>query len=95
MPRDAQYIATYDVTEDRERERVARLLEGYGFRVQYSVFELRLTRRLREELLASLNALEIQSGHIYVYRRDPSAKRFQVGKCPDRPYDEVRHAFVL
>ncbi|HEU4328566.1 MAG TPA: CRISPR-associated endonuclease Cas2 [Roseiflexaceae bacterium] len=32
-------IISYDVVQDRRRTRVAKLLEGYGTRVQYSVFE--------------------------------------------------------
>ena len=37
------YLVCYDVTHDRRRDRVARLLEGYGLRVQKSVFECVLT----------------------------------------------------
>lgn len=38
------YLICYDVTDDRDRNRVARLLERYGDRVQYSVFEVHLRR---------------------------------------------------
>ena len=34
----SQYLATYDVSHDRQRERVARVLERYGERIQKSVF---------------------------------------------------------
>ena len=33
------YLICYDVVNDRRRNRVSRLLEGYGLRVQKSVFE--------------------------------------------------------
>ena len=33
------YLVTYDVADDRRRRKVATLLEGYGRRVQWSVFE--------------------------------------------------------
>lgn len=32
-------VVSYDVSDDRRRRKVARILEGYGYRVQYSVFE--------------------------------------------------------
>ena len=38
------YIISYDVVQDRRRARMARLLEGLGYRVQYSVFECVLDR---------------------------------------------------
>lgn len=33
------YIVTYDIPCDKRRKKVSDLLEGYGKRVQYSVFE--------------------------------------------------------
>ena len=36
------YLICYDIADDRDRTRVARLLERYGERVQYSVFEVHL-----------------------------------------------------
>ena len=34
-----RYVVCYDITRDRTRNRVRKLLNGYGERVQYSVFE--------------------------------------------------------
>jgi CRISPR-associated protein Cas2 len=49
------HLVTYDVRDDARLRRVARLLEGYGDRLQYSVFRCRLgtveLERLRWELL--------------------------------------------
>ena len=95
MPHAADYIAAYDVTRDKERDRVARVLQGYGFRVQRSVFELRLTRGQREQLLRALQALELQSGFVSLYRWDSQAKRFEVGRAPERFHDESLHAYVI
>lgn len=49
------YLVSYDIPDDKRRTRVARLLEGYGQRVQFSVFEVWLDDTLRRELLAGLN----------------------------------------
>jgi len=37
------YLICYDIVNDRRRDRTARLLEGYGLRIQKSVFECTLT----------------------------------------------------
>jgi len=53
------YIAAYDITCDRRRARVARVLDSYGERAQLSVFELWLDPddlpRLRLEVGALLH----------------------------------------
>ena len=54
------HLVSYDVRDDRRLRRTARLLEGYGERVQYSVFRCRLTRkgleRMRWELARVMEA---------------------------------------
>ncbi len=44
------YIVTYDIPCNKRRKRVSDLLEGYGRRVQYSVFECVLTSEKYREL---------------------------------------------
>lgn len=36
----SRYIAAYDITDDLQRGRAARVLDRYGFRLQRSVFEV-------------------------------------------------------
>ena len=36
------YLIAYDIGDDRRRERVAKILGGYGVRLQYSVFSVSL-----------------------------------------------------
>lgn len=65
-----RYVVTYDVPSDRVRTRIAKLLEGYGRRVQYSVFECDLNEahlaKLMERLRRALGANS--AGTIRVYR---------------------------
>ncbi|NOK65510.1 MAG: CRISPR-associated endonuclease Cas2 [Chloroflexi bacterium AL-N10] len=35
-------VVSYDIVDDRRRTKVRKILEGYGVRVQYSVFECTL-----------------------------------------------------
>jgi CRISPR-associated protein Cas2 len=59
------YVIAYDIPCNKRRKKVADLLEGYGQRVQYSVFECQLTtekyqdlrRRLRKKLKLTEDSL--------------------------------------
>jgi len=56
------YVISYDIPDDRRRLKLARLLEGYGERVQHSVFEAHLDERgyadLRQRLARLIKAEE-------------------------------------
>jgi CRISPR-associated protein Cas2 len=54
---DERVIIAYDVADDRRRYHLCKALEHYGMRVQYSVFELFLTRKDLHKLVDHLNSL--------------------------------------
>ncbi|WP_448523155.1 CRISPR-associated endonuclease Cas2 [Pseudothermotoga sp.] len=39
------YVVSYDVVDDRRRNKLADFLENFGVRVQYSVFEVELKEK--------------------------------------------------
>lgn len=47
---EMMYVFSYDVSENRRRRRIARRLEDHATRVQFSVFETRMTRTKAEAL---------------------------------------------
>jgi CRISPR-associated protein Cas2 len=51
------YIVTYDITSDKRRQKISDILEGYGQRVQYSVFECILHQKKYHELRKRLKKL--------------------------------------
>lgn len=51
------YVISYDISNNKRRRKVARLMENYGTRVQYSVFECRLSKARYEELYGRLATL--------------------------------------
>ena len=53
----SQYLAAYDISDDRRRTRVARLLLQYGQRLQKSVFEIEVDPDELPELRRELGAL--------------------------------------
>lgn len=48
------YLVVYDIPCNKRRKKVANLLEGYGQRVQYSVFECVLQVKQYEQLCSRL-----------------------------------------
>lgn len=69
-------IVSYDITSDRRRTRVLKLLKGYGTRVQYSVFECDLDQvrlgRLQGELAGIIDS---NTDSVRIYRLDAIAQR--------------------
>jgi len=63
------YLVSYDITNDRCRTKVAKELENYGVRVQYSVFECDITKEKMEELYEKLIKLlqKDSTGNIRIY----------------------------
>ena len=49
------YLIAYDIHCNRRRQKVSELLEGYGSRVQYSIFECVLTKTKYNELKRRLH----------------------------------------
>lgn len=64
------YVISYDISETRTRNKVSKILEGFGRRIQYSVFECnleeRVFKRLYERLLEQM--LDSESDSIRIYR---------------------------
>lgn len=48
------YLVSYEVADDRRRDRLAKLLMDYGDRIQFSVFCCELNPRERVRLLAEI-----------------------------------------
>lgn len=63
------YVISYDISSDRLRNKVAKVLLGYGKRVQYSVFECRISQKRFEELYKKMALLMVDTdeGNIRIY----------------------------
>ena len=51
------YLISYDIEDNKIRNKIAKQLENYGCRVQYSVFECRITQKRFCELYEKLAIL--------------------------------------
>jgi len=62
-------VISYDIVDDRKRDKVSRLLLDYGVRVQYSVFECNISDDLLEKVLSEIAAvIDIAVDSVRCYR---------------------------
>ena len=63
------YIISYDITSNKLRRKIAKELENYGIRVQYSVFECNIDKtRLKEVYAKMVNLMkEVEDGSVRFY----------------------------
>ncbi len=61
-------VVTYDIIDDKRRNRVAKTMEDYGTRVQYSVFECILEEVFLKEMISTLEGhIDQQEDSIRLY----------------------------
>jgi CRISPR-associated protein Cas2 len=89
----ADYAVAYDISDDGERERVEKTLKDFGFRIQKSVFECRLTRSRLQLLLTRLQSLNLQTGFVKIYRLDRQFRPRIIGNAP--PHPDEGAAFII
>lgn len=87
------YLICYDVVNDRRRDRISRLLEGYGLRIQKSVFECVLTPdqyELLQRRLQSKRYLNPEEDQIRFYPMSPRYRKLVsvLGIQPERQVDD-------
>ena len=77
-------VISYDISSDKRRRKVAKILEGYGYRVQYSVFECDLTVKklaeVKRRLKPLVNAKEWESVRFYPLVADSVERAEVLGK---------------
>ncbi len=54
-------LISYDIPDDKRRAKIAKTLENFGTRVQYSVFECNLTKTQFAEVRKRLVALVVEA----------------------------------
>lgn len=61
-------VIAYDISDDRRRRQVDKLLCGFGERVQWSVFECYLSLHRQQQLLAAMRRLlDLEEDSVRLY----------------------------
>ena len=74
------YLIIYDIKENKKRTKVAKILQGYGFRIQKSAFEAKLDKLQYEKLVRVLTVYEEEMDSIGIYEINKGNRTMQIGK---------------
>lgn len=61
-------LIIYDIIDDKKRVKLAKFLQGYGFRIQKSAFEAMLTHKLYMKLKQEIRAYAADCDSIRIYK---------------------------
>lgn len=92
------WIVAYDICDPRRLRRVASIMEGFGTRVQYSVFECHLTEADRVRLCALLRkVIDNEEDQVLFISLGPSESKAQRDiRTLGRPYAAIDSpAFIV
>ena len=67
-PEKVFVLIIYDIIDNRKRNKLAKLLEGYGFRIQKSAFEAMLTKSKYKKLLTELEPYGTTEDSVRIYK---------------------------
>jgi CRISPR-associated protein Cas2 len=90
----SDYAIVYDISSNRERTKIEKILKNYGFRIQKSVFECRMDKRTKTELIERLEGLDISTGFVKIYKQEYSWKDCIIGTQKKKSIDDD-NAFVI
>ncbi len=79
------YIVAYDISDDKERRAVVKVLQHFGERVQYSVWLCYIEKPQLKKLHARLDELDVQSGFIDIWHASDAS--FRTGNEELAPQD--------
>jgi CRISPR-associated protein Cas2 len=85
-------VIVYDIPDNKRRTKLSNFLEGYGRRVQYSVFECFLTLEEMRKLAAQVKKrlkLEEDNVRFYWISTDDLEKTITLGSPPPEPPPSV------
>lgn len=82
-------LIIYDITDNRKRLKLSKLLMGYGFRIQKSAFEAVITKKKYKELLKRLPAFTSKEDSIRVYKMIGKGQVVSFGKAEEYKNEDV------
>ena len=83
-------LLTYDISITKNRTKVATLLEGYGYRVNFSVFELDIKKHKLNELLQNIQELceKTDSIRVYAFSSETIEKSYDLNSKRPKPFEK-------
>jgi CRISPR-associated protein Cas2 len=82
------YLISYDVRDEKRLRRVAKHLEGYGERIQMSIFRCRLKRRSLERLNWELVKMMDKEDDLLIIRLCPACTQRIIRKGSEETWSQ-------
>ena len=82
-------LIIYDITEDKPRVKLSKLLSSYGIRVQKSAFGACLNKKQYEKLVFELDRYVGREDSIRVYKLYEDSEVITYGKADEAKFDDV------
>jgi len=75
------YVVAYDIEDDKRRNKISEILEFYGKRVNYSVFEIEIDEKNLKILIEKILKIYKKRDNIrfYAMHKDTIKKSFVIG----------------
>lgn len=82
-------LIIYDITSNKTRLKLSKLLQGYGFRIQKSAFEAIISKRKYEELLRKLPSYVDTMDSIRVYKIIGKGQVVSFGTSVEKEQEDI------
>lgn len=83
-------VIAYDITDDKKRKILIDLLEKYGVRVNYSVFEIIISENNLNKLVKDIqNIIDKKNDNVrcYILDKISAKKSFSITNEKDKPFE--------
>ena len=90
-----RYLISYDISDDKVRDKVVKYLEGFAFRLQYSVFSCNVSAKEAKKIWCDLISIatEDKSGNVLM---TPLCKSCEKNlKLSSKPLEEEKGFLVV
>ena len=74
-------LVSYDISNDKIRTRFSKFLSKFGFRLQYSVFEISNSETVLKNIIT-----EIENSYVKYFTEDDSIIIFNLSRCSKSEY---------
>ncbi len=78
-----KFVFCYDISDEKKLQKIAKKMEKYGVRVQYSIFEVDTTFSNAKKILKELEKImDKETDRIYVYpiEEDDFSQAIRIGR---------------
>lgn len=86
-------LVSYDISNDKVRARFSKFLAKFGYRIQYSVFELKNSERILENIITTIENYYApkfgQADSIYIFNLSKSCKVIKYGYAKNEDEDLI------